>query len=178
MKTDNNEFMGGDRIDSQLELFRLAEPAKPVNAEFQQFLESLRQETRDILAIANEGNNYPDLKSIPNNELAIAVDKYHRANNIVHIEVHRVHNPKPSKPYSPWTPERKHRDRIRKMRERLSKKFAIPEMLINAILDDCLKNVQYFGLCQIDGDRCDCYYEPASVIAARAKELAMREAGL
>ena len=56
-----------------------------------------------------------------------------------------------------------------------SKKYAIPEMFINAVLDDCAKNTQYFGLCQITGDRCDVRFAPPSVIAARAKELEMRQ---
>lgn len=46
---------------------------------------------------------------------------------------------------------------------------------INAVLDDCAKNIQYFGLCQITGDRCDVRFDPPSVIAARAKELEMRQ---
>ena len=45
--------------------------------EFEKFLLTLRQETKDIVAIANaNGGNYSDMKEIPNNELRIAVEDY------------------------------------------------------------------------------------------------------
>ena len=45
--------------------------------EFEKFLLTLRQETKDIVAIANaSGGNYSDMKEIPNNELRIAVEDY------------------------------------------------------------------------------------------------------
>ena len=61
------------------------------------------------------------------------------------------------------------------MMERLRKKYAIPEMFVDAVLDNCSGNIQYFGLCQITGDRCDVRFDAPSVIAARAKELEMRQ---
>ena len=48
---------------------------------FEKFLLTLRQETKDIIAIANtNGGDYPDMKAIPNDELRTAVDEYHRRN--------------------------------------------------------------------------------------------------
>lgn len=63
------------------------------------------------------------------------------------------------------------------MMERLRKKYAIPEMFVNAVLDNCLGNIQYFGLCMLPmaGDRCDVRFDAPSVIAARAKEFEMRQ---
>ena len=180
--TDNSEFIQSSQSeDNQLTLaFDVAvtpEIIRHANPEFEKFLQELRQEAKDIIAIANiNGGNYPDMKAIPNNELRIAVDEYHRQNNIVHIEVIRTppHN-RIAKPYNPWSLDRKQRERIRKMMERLRKKYAIPEMFVNAILDNCAGNIQYFGLCQITGDHCDVRFDAPSVIAARAKELEMRK---
>ncbi len=63
------------------------------------------------------------------------------------------------------------------MMERLRKKYAIPEMFVDAVLDNCFGNIQYFGLCMLPwvSDRCDVRFDAPSVIAARAKELEMRQ---
>ncbi|MCA6504110.1 MAG: hypothetical protein IM560_18990 [Pseudanabaena sp. M085S1SP2A07QC] len=177
--TDNSEFLN-QREDNQLTLvFDVVvtpEVVRHANPKFEKFLEELRQEAKDIIAIASSnGGDYPNMKAIPNDVLLVAVNEYHRRNNIVRIEVVRTPNNKVAKAYSPWSLERKQKERIRKMMERLHKKYAIPEMFINAVLDDCAKNTQYFGLCQITGDRCDVRFAPPSVIAARAKELEMRQ---
>lgn len=182
--TDNSEFIQSSQgEDNQLALaFDVAvtpEKVRHANPDFEKFLAELRQEAKDIIAIANaNGGNYPDMKAIPNNELRIAVDEYHRRNNIVRIEVIRTppHN-RIAKPYTPWSLERKQRERIRKMMERLRKKYAIPEMFVSAVLDNCFGNVQYFGLCMLPkvSDRCDVRFDAPSVIAARAKELEMRQ---
>ena len=117
------------------------------------------------------------MKAIPNNELRIAVDEYHRRNNIVRVEVIRAPHNWIAKPYTPWSLDRKQRERIRKMMERLRKKYAIPEMFVDAVLDNCFGNVQYFGLCVLPlaSDRCDVRFDAPSVLAARAKELEMRQ---
>lgn len=94
--TDNSEFIQSSQSeDNQLTLaFDVAvtpEKVRHVNPEFEKFLQELRQEAKDIIAIANaNGGNYPDMKAIPNKELRIAVDEYHRQNNIVRIEVIRT----------------------------------------------------------------------------------------
>ena len=181
--TDNSEFIQSSQSeDNQLTLsFDVAitpEKVRHANPEFEKFLQGLRQEAKDIIAIANaDGGNYPDMKAIPNNELRIAVDEYHRRNNIVKIEVIRTPHNRIAKPYNPWSLERKQRERIRKMMERLRKKYAIPKMLVDAVLDNCFGNVQYFGLCMLPmaSDRCDVRFDAPSVIAARAKELEMRQ---
>jgi hypothetical protein len=184
--TDNSEFIQSSQSENnQLTLvFDVAvtpERVRHANPDFEKFLLGLRQEAKDIIAIANaSGGNYSEMKEIPNNELRIAVDEYHRCNNIVRIEVIRTpsHN-RIAKPYNPWSLERKQRERIRKMMERLRKKYAIPEMFVDAVLDNCFSNVQYFGLCMLSeaGDRCDVRFDAPSVIAARAKELEMRQKG-
>lgn len=181
--TDNSEFIQlSQSEDNQLTLaFDVAvtpEKVRHANPEFEKFLQGLRQEAKDIIAIANaNGGNYPDMKAIPNAELRIAVDEYHRRNNIVRIEVIRTPHNRIAKPYTPWSLERKQRERIRKMMERLRKKYAIPEMFVNAVLDNCLGNVQYFGLCMLPmaSDRCNVRFDAPSVIAARAKEFKMRQ---
>ena len=177
--TDNSEFLSQVRDDQLTLVFDVAvtpEKIRHANPDFEKFLQELRQEAKDIIAIANtNGGNYPNMKAIPNDALLIAVNEYHRRNNIVRIEVVRTPNNKVAKAYSPWSLERKQKERIRKMNERLRKKYAIPEMFFNAVLNDCAKNIQYFGLCQITGDRCDVHFDAPSVIAARAKELEMRQ---
>jgi hypothetical protein len=181
--TDNSEFIQSNQgEDNQLALvFDVAvtsEKVRHANPEFEKFLAELRQEAKDIVAIANEnGGDYPDMKAIPNAELKIAVDEYHRRNNIVRIEVIRTPHSRVAKPYTPWSLERKQRERIRKMTERLREKYAIPEMFVSAVLDNCFGNIQYFGLCMLPltNDRCDVRFDAPSVIAARAKELEMRQ---
>ena len=178
--TDNSEFLSQVRDDQLTLVFDVAvtpEKIRHANPDFEKFLQELRQEAKDIIAIANaDGGNYPNMKAIPNDALLIAVNEYHRRNNIVRIEVVRTpSSTQITKPYNPWSLERKQRERIRKMTERLRKKYAIPEMFVEAILNDCAKNIQYFGLCQITGDRCDVRFDAPSVIAARAKELEMRQ---
>lgn len=94
--TDNSEFIQSSQSeDNQLTLaFDVAiapEKVRHANPDFEKFLLRLRQEAKDIIAIANaNGGNYPDMKAIPNNELRIAVDEYHRRNNIVRVEVIRT----------------------------------------------------------------------------------------
>ena len=94
--TDNSEFIQSSQgEDNQLTLaFDVAvtpEKVRHANPEFEKFLQELRQEAKDIIAIANaNGGNYPNMKAIPNAELRIAVDEYHRQNNIVRIEVIRT----------------------------------------------------------------------------------------
>ncbi len=94
--TDNSEFIQSNQgEDNQLTLvFDVAvtpEKVRHASPEFEKFLAELRQEAKDIVAIANaNGGDYPDMKAIPNAELRIAVDEYHRRNNIVHIEVIRT----------------------------------------------------------------------------------------
>lgn len=181
--TDNSEFIQSSQSeDNQLTLaFDVAvtsEKVRHANPDFEKFLLGLRQEAKDIIAIANANGNYPDMKAIPNNELRIAVDEYHRRNNIVKVEVIRTppHN-RIAKPYTPWSLDRKQRERIRKMMERVRKKYAIPEMFVNAVLDNCFGNIQYFGLCMLPkaSDHCDVCFDAPSVIAAREKEKEMRQ---
>lgn len=182
--SDNSEFLSSKEIAHNQLSFKfdvLVEDQRVHHKKphFEKFLLALRQETKDIIAIANaNGGNYQDMKAIPNNELRLAVDEYDRRNNIVRIEV--IHTPsynQTAKPFKPWSKDRKHRERIRKMMDRVHKKYAIPEMLVDAVLNECFKNIQYFGLCLLPeaSDRCDVRFDAPSVIAARAKELEIRQ---
>jgi hypothetical protein len=184
MKTDNDEFIRSHTANpsNQLALSfdvpveEKTERAK--NPDFEKFLAELRQEAKDILDIANSlsGDKFQNQKEIPNNILAIAVGEYHKRNNIVRIEIVRTPNNKKSKPYSPWSDDRKHKDRLRKLHIRLSKKWCINELRFTALLDECAKNPQYFGLCLLPNasDRCPCSYPSPATIAARQKEMLSR----
>lgn len=184
MKTDNEEFIQScaenpsNQLAFNFDVSVEEKRERAKNPEFEKFLAELRQEAQEILEIANSlsGSKFQNQKEIPTNILAIAVGEYHRKNNIVRIEVIRTPNNKKSKPYSPWSDDRKHKDRLRKLNIRLSKKWHIDELRFAALLDECAKNPQYFGLCLLPNasDRCPCDYPSPATIAARQKEMLSR----
>jgi len=191
MKTDNDEFLQVQTDDSVQQLSLIFDVSvmsaqlkrsRPVNPEFEKFLLELRQEAVEILTIANtmSDTKFQSQRDIPTELLARAVTEYNHRHNIVRIEVKRTVKPAAQvKPYVPWSNERKHANRIRRLYTRMAKRWKIPELRFIALLDECAKNPQYFGLCLLPNaaDSCPCRYDSAATIAARQREAMFRETG-
>lgn len=152
--------------------------------QFQTFLAECRQETVEMLALANllipVSNNrqkFVSLTELTTPELAQVSSVYFAATREQPIS--RVHQPtgvsKPVRPYRPWSDERKFRARIARLNARLEKDFSIPEMRRAKLLDLCAENPQRFGLCLLPGaaDRCPVTFNTAH-LAAIEREKALR----
>ena len=64
---------------------------------------------------------------------------------------------KPSKkPIQQWSIERKQSVRLKKLQIRLQKKYTIPVLYQEALQNALVQTPWYYGVSQIDGDRCSC----------------------
>jgi len=122
-------------------------------SKFQIFLASLRKETTEMLALANQlmpEQKFVSLTELTKHELAQVSSVYFPASE-QEPTPQELSKPgkvsKPSKPYRPWSDERKFCARILRLNARVEKDFSIPEMRIAKLLDLCAENPQYLGLC-------------------------------
>lgn len=78
--------------------------------------------------------------------------------------------------YIPWSEERKNRNRIRLMIERMRRKWSIPAMFIDAVQSHLLTNPQYFGVCPLPGaiDHCITHRDSEARLKAIAYEQELR----
>lgn len=148
--------------------------------EFQVFLAECRQETAEMLALANlliPERKFASLTELTTPQLAQVSSVYFAATREQPIS--QVHQPskvsKPPRPYRPWSDERKFRARIARLNARLEKDFSIPEIRRAKLLDLCAENPQRFGLCLLPGaaDRCPVTFNIAH-LAAIEREKALR----
>ena len=151
-------------------------------SKFQSFLVDLRNETAEMLALANQlmpEQKFANLTELTTPQLAQVSSAYFRVpeQEPTPQEFSKVGKvSKPPKPYQPWSNERKFRTRIARLSARVEKNFSIPEMRIAKLLDLCAENPQYLGLCVLPGvtDRCQVSFNIAQ-IAAVEKEKMLRK---
>lgn len=150
-------------------------------ASSQKILEQIRQETSEIMAVAQriypeECPHWDTLRAIPTEQLQVVCSEYYLLNPLpIMPEISRT--PAKPKPWQPWTIERKRRNRIRRLEVRLKKRWAIPELFIKNYLDACASNPQMFGLCLLPtaSDRCPVAFDSPQKIAALELESRLRE---
>ena len=123
---------------------------------FERMLAELRQEAMEILAIANQifQQCWQRLQDVPTPQMGAAVKAYHREKGIVIPQTIRsgpISN-KPSRPYRPWPLERKHGERIRRMRVRAQKKYSIPNLQFDFIQSELVRLPHYFGVCPLPSE--------------------------
>ena len=131
-------------------------------SKFQSFLVDLRNETAEMLALANQlmpEQKFANLTELTTPQLAQVSSAYFRVPEQEPTPQEFSKSAKvskPPKPYQPWSNERKFRTRIARLSARVEKNFSIPEMRIAKLLDLCAENPQYLGLCLLPGttDRC------------------------
>ena len=123
---------------------------------FERMLAELRQEAMEILAIANQifQQSWQRLQEVPTPQMGAAVKAYHQAKGIVIPQTIRSGptSSKPSRPYQPWPLERKHRERIRRMRVRAQKKYSIPNLQFDFIQSELVRLPHYFGVCPLPSE--------------------------
>lgn len=140
----------------------------------------LKEQEAEGVAIAREMGHHCDrTRDLPIPIYSQVWAEYHHR--------HPRHQPAPTAPpaqgksrsYRPWSMERKQRERVRRLWERLRKRYSIPDLLIPAIQEEVIKNPWYFGCCPLPGSG-DAF--PANVpspeyLAAIAREKSLSEAG-
>lgn len=55
-----------------------------------------------------------------------------------------------------WPLERKQANRLKKLEERLKRKFTIPLLYQEALQEELGRKPWYYGVCQITGTKCSC----------------------
>jgi hypothetical protein len=131
-------------------------------AAFQNHLAGIRQQAQEILAIAHEqnpGKHWDRLTEVRGDEFSNACREYHRRQGTL-MDTLPLTPPislsKPSRPYIPWSLERKQRERVKKLLQRISKRYSLIDLFVDAVQDELLSNPQYFGVCPLPGSADSC----------------------
>lgn len=170
----------------QLELIKVVPAPKPENPYLVKLFAELRAESEEMLAIANKlfKGNWEKLPDVPTEELRQVRSHYNQEKRLPppawELPPDDTPPVSPSykrKPYRPWSEERKIKNRLRLLHERMEKRWSLVEFRQDAIYTEVMRQPQYYGVCPLPGstDACTIKLPNLAREAAIQHEIMLRE---